>query len=109
MRLEAIAFGRWIEEEMRNVVGNGTLHAVGEISDGGWILEAISVEGSFMGVGVNLRPRLRSSSSLLVMCSLDMLTTVVFFFEWGLVSLKGPAIDGEIDQDVRSMYSRNVI
>ena len=75
----------------------------------GWILEAISVEGSFMGVGVNLRPRLRSSSSSLVMCSLDMLTTVVFFFEWGLVSLKGPAIDGEVDLGVRSMYSRNVI
>ena len=35
MGLEVIAFGRWIEEEMRKVVGNGTLHAVGEISDGG--------------------------------------------------------------------------
>ena len=48
MGLEVIAFGRWIEEEMRNVVGNGTLHAIGEISDGGLdsrgnicILEAI--------------------------------------------------------------------
>ena len=41
----------------------------------GWILETMSVEGSFMGVGVNLRPRLRSSSSSLVICSLDMLTT----------------------------------
>ena len=109
MGLEVIAFGRWIEEEMRNVVGNGTLHAVGEISDGGWILEVISVEGSFMGVGVNLRPRLRSSSSSLVMCSLDMLTTVVFFFEWGLVSLKGPAIDGEIDLGVMFNILLNII
>ena len=66
----------------------------------GWILEAMSVEGSFMGVGVNLRPRLRSSSSSLVICSLDMLTTVVFFFEWG--------IDGKICLCVRSMYCRNV-
>ena len=42
----------------------------------GWILETMSVEeGLFMGVGVNLRPRLRSSSSSLVICSLDMLTT----------------------------------
>ena len=74
----------------------------------GWILEAMSVEGSFMGVGLNLRPRLRSSSSSLVICSLDMLTTVAFFFGWGLVSLKGPAIDGKSCLCVRSMYCRNV-
>ena len=35
MGLEVIAFLWWMEEEMRNVVGNGTLHAVGEISDSG--------------------------------------------------------------------------
>ena len=81
MGLQVIAFGRWIEEEMQNVIGNGTLHAVGEISDGGLDSRGNISRGIVHGGRSEFEIELRSSSSSLVMCSLDMLTTVVFFFE----------------------------
>ena len=74
----------------------------------GWILDEISADRSFMGVGVNLRPRLSTSISSLVRCSLDRFTTVVFFLEWGLVSLNGPAMLRDSCLGVRSMYWRKV-
>ena len=75
----------------------------------GWTLDAISVAGSFIGEGVNLRPRFKTSTSVGVSVSFDRLTTVLFFSGWGLVSLRGPEMCGTSTLGVWSICWRNAV
>ena len=68
--LEIIIFRRWVQKcEMSLAIED--CMPLGRLLMLGWILDEISADGSFMGVGANLRPRLSTSISSLVRCSLD--------------------------------------
>ena len=50
--------------------------------------------GLRLGVGVNFRPRFRTSSSALVSFSSDKLITIDFLLDPSLVTIRGPEIVG---------------